>query len=491
MYVNPVIPGFYPDPSVCRLDDSFYLVASSFTYFPGVPIFRSADLVNWEQIGHVLDRTSQLDLSATEGWGSFGTFAPTLRHHDGRFFMITTVVDPTRMRNFFVTAADPSGPWSDPIEVDIRGIDPDIAWDDDGTCWVHFAGRGGINRVCIDDRSGALLSTPEVTWSGTGMTSVEAPHLVRNGDYWYLLVAEGGTERGHAVSVARASTPLGPWEPCPANPIVSHRSTGKPIQNTGHADLVEALDGTWWMVLLGVRPRGQTPMFHVLGRETFLAPVEWTDGWPRVADLELAMPYSPPGPEVVVDPIFRDNFDDAELGPCWVAFRRPAAEFASLTARYGSLTLDGDADGLAGVTPAYVARRQQHHEFRARARVSTGGAAEGGLALLMDEHSWYSVGLVDGLVAATARIGPLQQRIAEEPAPDGDIVVFVEARPAEGGGPDLVVLGYEIGEERRQLAELDGRFLSTEVCTGFVGRTIGMYAVGGRASFDWFDYRPI
>lgn len=489
MYTNPVIPGFYPDPSVCRVGDTYYLVTSSFTYFPGVPLFRSTDLVHWDQIGNVLDRTSQLDLSKTGRWASLGNFAPTIRHHDGRFYMITTVTDPTRMRNFFVTATDPAGPWSDPVDVDVLGIDPDIAWDDEGNCWVHFAGEGGINRVCIDDRTGALLSAPERTWSGTGMVAAEAPHLLRRDGAWYLLVAEGGTERGHAVSIARGPSPEGPWEPGPANPLVSHRSTGKPIQNTGHADLVEAPDGSWWMVLLGVRPRGQTPLFHVLGRETFLAPVEWVDGWPRVADLEVEMPYTPPGTGLEIEPVAREDFDGPALEPSWIAVRRPAKEFASLTERPGWLVLSGDAEGLAGTMPAYVARRQQHHQFRARTRVAVDDSAEGGLALLMDERSWYSVGLVKGTVVVTARIGPLCSRVGEAPVSGADdIVVFVETRAGERGSPDLVVLGYEDGDERHELAELDGRYLSTEVCTGFIGRTIGMYAAGGPAAFDWFAY---
>ena len=163
----------------------------------------------------------------------------------------------------------------------VLGIDPDLAWDDDGNCWVHCsAGGGGILRYRIDDRTGDVLDGPVLAWTGTGLQFPEAPHLFSRDDWWYLLIAEGGTERGHAVSIARAPSPIGPWESCPANPILSHRSTDHPVQNTGHGDLVEAVDGSWWMVLLGTRPRGITPGYHVLGRETFLVPVDWVDGWP-------------------------------------------------------------------------------------------------------------------------------------------------------------------------------------------------------------------
>ncbi len=251
---NPVIPGFHPEPSVCRVGSEYVLVVSSFTYFPGVPIFRSSDLVTWTQVGNVLERTSQLDLRGTEASTSGGVFAPTIRYHDDRLWMITTVFTGTSLANFFATAEDPAGPWSEPVRVEAPGIDPDLAWDDNGNCWVHYsAGGDGIQRLRIDDRTGDVLDGPVLAWPGTGLQVPEAPHLFRRGDWWYLLIAEGGTERGHAVTIARGPSPTGPWESCPANPILSHRSTDRPIQNTGHSDLVEAIDGSWWMVLLGTR----------------------------------------------------------------------------------------------------------------------------------------------------------------------------------------------------------------------------------------------
>jgi beta-xylosidase len=214
---NPVLPGFHPDPSVCRVSDEYFLVTSSFTYFPGVPIFRSTNLVDWTQIGNVLDRRSQLDLRRTEGGTWLGVFAPTLRYHDGRFWMITTVYTHDGLRNFFVTAGDPAGAWSEPTTLDIVGIDPDLAWDADDNCWVHCA-LGSIQRHRIDDTTGAVLSGPELTWSGTGLQYPEAPHLFEREGTWYLMLAEGGTERGHGESIARGPSPRGPWEPCPHNP---------------------------------------------------------------------------------------------------------------------------------------------------------------------------------------------------------------------------------------------------------------------------------
>jgi xylan 1,4-beta-xylosidase len=487
-FSNPVIPGFHPDPSVCRVDDEYYLVTSSFAYAPGLPIFRSHNLVDWEQIGNVLDRRSQLDLSGTGISLSAGIYAPTLRHHDGRFWAITTYVGSTGFTSFYVSSLHPNGPWSDPITLDVHGIDPDLAWDEEGRCWVHLASAGRILRHRIDPSTGGVLDGPEPTWSGTGLQYPEAPHLLERDGTWYLFIAEGGTERGHAVSVARGPSPQGPWEGCPRNPILSHRSTDSPIQNTGHADVVQATDGTWWMVLLGVRPKGVSPKFHVLGRETFLTPVEWVDGWPVPAPVALDMVASPPRPREAVEPIARDDFDDPVLGPHWISIRRYPAEMSSLSTRPGWLRLAGADATLDDPFPVFVGRRQQHHGCTATARVEAGAAAEAGMTILMDESAHYDIAVVGDRVVARARVGEFVVVLDEVPRPPGAVVLTIGTGP-HARGPDTVILGYHDAEGRhRTLAELDGRYLATEVTGGFLGRTIGMYAVGGDAFFDWFEY---
>ena len=275
---RPVLPGFHPDPSICRVGDTYYLVTTSFEYAPGVPIFRSTDLRSWEQIGHVLDRPSQLDVSKAGPSG--GIFAPTLRHHDGRFWMITTNWSDDGGQ-LLVHAEDPAGPWSEPVRIpSAMGIDPDLAWDDDGTCLMSYAGFGpdggeGIVQSAIDPLTGEVLTERRWLWSGTGGKFPEGPHLYRIGEWWYLLIAEGGTERGHAVTIARSRSPQGPFESNPANPLLTHRGTDEPVQNTGHADLVERPDGGWAIVYHGVRARGSSPEWHVLGRETFADEVVW------------------------------------------------------------------------------------------------------------------------------------------------------------------------------------------------------------------------
>ena len=227
-----------------------------------------------------------------------GVWAPTIRYRDGVFYVIVTIAMSPRGCVVF-TATDPAGPWSDGITIDgVGGIDPDLAWDDDGTAYVTFSGlytsgeqigqHLGIQQVRVDLAAGKALETPRSLWSGTGLKFPEAPHLYRRGDYWYLLIAEGGTERGHGVSVARGPSPEGPFEGHPANPVLSARSTSRPIQNTGHADLVATPDGGTALVLLGMRPLGLTQSFSPLGRETFITPVSWADGWPQPEPVLLA-----------------------------------------------------------------------------------------------------------------------------------------------------------------------------------------------------------
>ena len=356
--------------------------------------------------------------------------------------MITTIFTGTSVVNFFVTAEDPAGPWSEPVRVDAPGIDPDLAWDDDGNCWVHFSG-GGIQRLRIDDRTGDVLDGPTLAWPGTGLQFPEAPHLFRRGNWWYLLIAEGGTERGHAVTIARGPSPTGPWESCPANPILSHRSTDRPIQNTGHADLVEATDGSWWMVLLGTRPRGMTPMFHVVGRETFLVPVDWVDEWPLPRDLALDMPERPPGSTTPDTPAAaRDDFDGAVLAPQWVSVRGPLSDAASLTERPRA------ADAPRGRRrPRRVCGRcsstapARRLRCRARTRVEVGDAAEAGLAVRMDERHRCEVAVAAGEVVVRARIGPLAGVISHAAAPGGALVLRVQTHDDPtmlGAGPDHV-----------------------------------------------------
>ncbi|MER6125621.1 glycoside hydrolase family 43 protein [Streptomyces sp. NPDC001795] len=500
-YANPVIGGFHPDPSVCRVGADHYLVCSSFEYFPGVPLFHSRDLVHWRQIGNVLDRPGQLVLPDGVP-ASAGIYAPTIRHPDGRFYVITTEVG--GRGNFIVTSERPEGPWSDPVPVGLPGIDPDLAWDEDGSCWCAVA---GVQVARIDPATGAVLEGPLPVWSGTGLQHPEAPHLYRIGAWWYPMLAEGGTAHGHSVSIARARSPREPYEPAPANPILSHRSTDLPIQCTGHADLVSAPDGTWWMLLLGTRPRGYFPHFHVLGRETFLTPVEWVHGWPRVGPVRERHP-APAAWHPVEPPPERDDFDTADPAQYWISPRRRPEGSWSLQERPGWLTLTATGNSLDRAGHTFLGRRQQHPDCRVVVRMDP-GSGRGGLSVRMDEAHHYDIEVSGGAVSVLARIGPLRQCLARQHVPPGEVTLAIgirttgvlpptvsaadraadDALGVRPGGPDTITFSLG-GPTPVTLAELDGRYLSTQIATGFTGRVIGMYATEGSVAFDWFEYEP-
>ncbi|MEU5258774.1 family 43 glycosylhydrolase [Amycolatopsis sp. NPDC021455] len=467
----PIIPGFHPDPSVCRVGGTYYLANSSFEYVPGVPIRRSTDLVTWELVGHALTRPGQL--APNEGVASGGIFAPTLRHHDGRFFLVTTNVHEPR-GHLIVTAEDPAGPWSDPVYVaGTVGIDPDLCWDDAGVChltWASFhPALTGIASVPIDPGTGAMLAEPRLLWNGTGLAAPEGPHLYRVGGWWYLMLAEGGTERGHAVTIARARALEGPYEPAPANPILTHRSTTHPVQNTGHGDLVECADGSWAMVYLGVRPRGKTPQFHVNGRETFLAGVDWVDGWPVVDENRFAIE---PG-----DNSFTDGFATASLHPRWVA---PGAGPETFTQWAGpaELVLTG---GRALLT------RALDEQWTASASLDvSGGTAK--FVVRLDDRHWYGLTADGESVTATVVIGPAVRAVAKV-ASGPRVSLRIRALPGVSQEPDLLELSVVREDGRAEvLGSFDGRYLSTEVASGFTGRMIGVEVLDGTATLREFRY---
>lgn len=513
-FTNPVISGFHPDPSICRVGEDYYLVTSSFEYFPGVPLFHSRDLVHWRQIGHCLTRPSQLPLANVRPSG--GIFAPTIRYHGGVFYMVTTNV--TGGGNFFVHTRDPFGAWSEPIWLEQSGIDPSLFFDDDGRVYLTsnwFAGfplpdeidpaapLWGIQQSEIDIATGKRLGEPRRIWAGTGGRYPEAPHLYKIGGQYYLLIAEGGTELGHMVTIARSETPWGPWQSCPHNPILTHRSYHSPIQALGHADLVECHDGSWWLVCLGVRPQGGYPPCYHLGRETFLAPVAWDDqGWPHVGDgsrirVEMQAPDLTPVTWPAKPP--RDDFDRPELALEWNFLGNPRADDWSLTERPGSLRLLGNAARLDDGPPvAFIGRRQEHFACHAATLLDFTPAADGeeaGLSIWMNPQHHYDIFMSsqDGqrYVAIRRRIGSLAALIAREPVGAGPVALTVHAEPL------AYTFGWSTGEAAPQtLATGEARYLATEVAGGFTGVYFALYASGNRAPsgspayFEWFEYAP-
>ncbi len=286
---NPILRGFYPDPSMCRVDDVFYLVNSSFEYFPALPLHSSSDLKHWTPLGHVIDRPDQLDFTAAGD--SQGLFAPTIRFHDGLFYVACTHVgDGEAFGNFYMTAPEITGPWSDPVFLpDAEGIDPSLFFHDGRAWWMGcrevsqnaYDGETEIWLRELDLERGQLVGDEHVIWTRalSGAVWAEGPHMYFYDGLFYLMTAEGGTSFDHSVMIARSPNITGGFEGSPRNPVFTHRHLGggASIQNVGHADLFCDQEGQWWAVMLAVRPRNG---LHILGRETFLARVDWEDGWP-------------------------------------------------------------------------------------------------------------------------------------------------------------------------------------------------------------------
>lgn len=512
IFRNPILPGFYPDPSICRVGDDYYLVTSTFEYFPGLPIFHSRDLVHWHQIGHVLDRASQLPLEGVRLSG--GLYAPTLRFSNGTFYVINTLVDgKTKAGNFIVTATNPAGPWSQPAWLeDAPGIDPSLFFDEDGRVWYvgnrmaaqsQYQGHTEIWLQELDLEDMRLLGEPQVLWDGALKKAIwaEAPHIYKIAGRYYLMIAEGGTAHDHAVTIARSDKVTGPYEPNPRNPILTHRHLGLdyPIVGTGHADLVDTPSGEWWLVCLAMRPYGG--YYYNLGRETFLAPVRWEEGWPVVSPGIGRVEFTYPVPNLPEQtwpaaPAC-DNFDSPTLELQWNSLRTPSDEFMSLSERPGHLRLRLRPQKMSEQTnPSFVGRRQQHIHFKAQTKLYFVPQNENecaGLALSQnnDFHFLFVVTReAETIVRLIKRAHGVEEVLAQQPVRAEEMYLKVEAH-------EQAYHFYFVnqpGEWRAIAEEVDGRILSTPVAGGFVGAYIAMYASSNgqpstnHADFDWFEY---
>lgn len=501
-YRNPILAGYYPDPSVTRVGGTFYLVNSSFAHYPGIPIFESSDLVNWHQLGHVIDRPSQLNFT---GLGtSKGVFAPAIAHHDGLFYVINTSVDGGG--NFYVTAKNAAGPWSDPHWLhEIDGIDPSFFFDADGKAYVVnngppegkplYDGHRAIWIQEFDVRSGKLTGPRKVIVNGGVDISkepiwIEGPHLYRREGWYYLMCAEGGTGPGHSEVIFRSKSPWGPYQPYAGNPILTQRdldpARADPITNSGHADIVEAPDGSWWAVFLASRAYGG--VHYNTGRETVLLPVTWQDGWPVILGHGKTIPYVAKGPAFMAPakqaPLtgnftWRDEFDRAALDPSWIQVRTPQQQWFDLGAKQGALTIAASPVRLEELkNPSFLAHRQQHTSFDASTALEA--APEGvaaGLAAFQNEKYWFFLG--------SRRIGNDTEVFLERNAGKGPSIVTSTRIPAAAtlrlriaGDAGNYSFFYDAdGKGWHALKEgEDGTILSTDVAGGFVGAIVGPYA---------------
>lgn len=503
-YRNPILPGTHPDPSVCRVGDDYYLVVSSFEYFPGVPIFHCKDLVHFRQLGHVLTRESQLSLATAKS--SQGIFAPTIRHHDGTFYVVTT--DIAGSGTFYVKAQDAAGPWSEPIFIreNLFTMDPSLFFDDDGKVYYTRHGEqrdGAIFQAQIDIETGRLLEAPREIWRGTGGIWPEGPHLYKVDGTYYLLISEGGTSYEHMITVARSASPFGPFEASPNNPILTHRHLPEhPIQATGHGDLVQTPAGDWWLVLLGIRP--SPARHHHIGRETFLAPVEWRDGWPVInggAPLELVMSARglPPSQPSAVGPE-RDDFDDEELSIGWRHVRNPCPDRYSLRERPGFLRLWGTASSMDDRgSPTLLVKPQSSLRVRVSTElhIETKHREQAGLVVRGNEANHYQL-LVEGsgvpgerAIVLRTRIGGESKELARCALAPGPVTLFAE------GDPHHYWFFFAVrGEPEVMLGSAPTSPFAFEKTSSFTGAFVGLYAHSDEpdpapADFSWFEMQPI
>ncbi len=507
-FYNPILAGFYPDPSICRVGDTYYLVNSSFSFYPGVPLSTSKDLVNWKQLGHVLDRKSQLPLTHQRISG--GIFAPAISYNQKNktFYMITTNVG---AGNFFVKTKDPSKGWSEPIYLPkINGIDPSFFFDKNGQGYIvhnapvdggaDYEGQRAIRIFKFDANGDSIVGNhTQIVRGGTHVQKnpiwIEGPHLFRVGKYYYLMCAEGGTCDWHSEVIFRAKSPMGPWEECPNNPILTQRTGLDPkrpdiVTSTGHADIVQSKSGDWWAVFLGCRPYEAD--FYNTGRDTYLLPVTWKNGWPEILAKNKAVPTVLSKTEwqkkcnvTNVNPTtgnftYTDKFNGSKLDNRWIFLRNPS-DFYKLTGN--GLEINAKAVNISQPeSPSAIFVRQQHNTFTAETELSFNPANEhqlAGLVLLQNEEYNFVFGktMREGKTVVTLKRAERTNITVASATLDNSESEQPLRLKIQGDGR-YYNFYYATGDDAWKLLAqgVDAVNLSTHQSGGFIGACIGLYA---------------
>lgn len=515
---NPILPGFNADPSICRRGEDYYLVNSSFAFYPGIPILHSKDLVHWTQIGAAITRKSQIDLSV-HGM-SRGLYAPAISYHNGWFYIVCTEVD--RGGNFIVKSENPAGPYSDPFWLpQIDGIDPSLFFDDDGKSYVVYNSVAPENTPAYQGHRSIRihelkLETMQLTGEeqllingGTNLADepiwIEGPHIYKLGTHYYLICAEGGTGYNHSEVVFRAESVLGPYESFSDNPILTQRhlpiERANPVTSTGHADLVQAPDGEWWAVFLGCRP--YTGSHYNTGRETFLAPVRWENGWPIINPDYDEVQHSYPTPikrsfnsqTHLPNPLsFETDFSTA-LDLRWFFLRTPDKDWLELDTVSQRLSLELQAQDIAGTgNPSLLLRRQPFLEGSASTYLefTPDNLSEmAGFVILQNDRHYYFLNKTDATIQLLRKTAEGYVELAAVPYTEDGVHLKITQ---EGAGYSFYYSSD--GKQFRPIAEgIDATFLSTETAGGFVGCMFGLYATSNgmpstnRATFDYLKIK--
>jgi xylan 1,4-beta-xylosidase len=534
-FANPILAGFYPDPSICKVDDNYYLVTSTFSYFPGIPVFQSKDLVNWKLIGHVLDKPKQLNL---EGQGvSRGLFAPTIRYDNGLYYVTCTLVD--QGGNFIVTAKSPEGPWSNPVFLlEAEGIDPSMFFDDNGKAYIIYNSIAPDNKPLYDghrtirmsevDKNKLKIIGKEVILINGGddlskkPVWIEAPHIFKVNGIYYLIAAEGGTADQHSEVVFKSDKVDGPYIPYEKNPILTQRDLDPnreyPITSTGHADFVQTNNGDWWAVFLGIRPYiPDEGGYDNTGRETFLAPIKWIDGWPVINPDYKEVQYFYPYPlsarkDFAIRPYggnftLRDDFNNKEISKDFIFLRTPHHKWFNLDDKQGFLSLDLRKETCSGKSnPSFLGLRQQHINCSVSTSLifdpSTNNE-KSGLLVFLNENRFYFLckslennGLVIQLYKSVENENTksTMELVTSAKISDENAKEKINFKIKAAG--KYYSFFYSFNNERWKLLKenLDATYLRVVIPQDFTGCIFALYATSlGKESnnkgyYDYFEY---
>lgn len=543
-FTNPILSGFYPDPSICKVGDNFYLVNSTFAYFPGITIFHGKDLVNWELIGHVLDKPEQLNL---DGQGvSRGIFAPAIRYDDGIFYVTCTLVDIGG--NFVATSKSPEGPWSNPVWLpEIDGIDPSLFFDDNGKAYLIYNsippedkplydGHRTIRMREFDKQNLKVIGDEKILINGGVDINkkpvwIEGPHIYKVNGYYYLLAAEGGTADQHSEVIFRSENVNGPYLPYKNNPILTQRNLNpdrsNPITSTGHADFVQTNNTDWWAVFLGCRPYSmKADGYYNTGRETFLAPVRWIKdstgvSWPVINpdydEVQYFYPLPLPTKKLTDrsysgNVFYRDDFCKNELDKNWMFLRTPLTKWYDLSKQSGFISLKLRPETCSGKSnPSFLGYRQQNIKCSASTSIKFNPKSENekaGLLIFQNENHFYLIckslesdNLVIQLYKSLAdssneQLKLVASQIISEEENEKQFSLMIKSDEKYYSFYYSFVDKPEENKDWILLKEnMDVEFLSTHIAGGFVGCVFGMYATSNskpsenEALFDFFEYQ--
>lgn len=518
-YRNPILAGYHPDPSVVRVGEDYYLVNSTFGFFPGIPVFHSRDLVNWTQIGNAVHRPDQMSFDGIH-LGYNGVYAPAIEYRDGNFYVINTCVGCGG--NFVVTAKNPAGPWSDPIWMPhMDGIDPSIFFDDDGKTYVvhhknpekqRYPAHTALWVLEVDPLTFEPLSEDVMLVDGGEEAPwhtdyIEGPHIYKVDGTYYLSAPGGGTGYYHGQLIYKSDNIFGPYVANPNNPMLTQfglpDDREHPVTATGHADMFRDTNGDWWAVFLGTRvydldkPPQDPGNFHT-GRETFMLPVKWEDGWPIILEKGKALPYAVKKPNLpAAGPVeyattgnfdVREEFTEEELGPHWLFIRTPHSQWWSTGD--GELAIQARSDRIGGYNqPSFVGRRLAHMtaSFGTKLQfVPKSRDHEAGLLAVQNDEHFYAFGI--GRNASGETVLRIRKRAGKEYPVRGKTVAEseIDLKPETS-----IYLRMSIDKSRLEFAysldgesysvlvnDADSKVLTTAMAGGFTGAVVGMYAEG-------------